>query len=321
MFSLILGVTAIMTKRPPTATLPGTMRQPIRSLEDLRREIDEADDAIHDLVMRRTDLVAEIAAVKATRHDGVSGRFLRPGREARVIRRLLARHRGAFPKAALVRLWRELITAPHAVQGALSVAVYAPEAEPGYWDLARDHYGSHTPFASHQSPGQVVAALVEGSAIVGVLPFIQDGEPDPWWPMLARDDPRAPVIMARLPLAAARNARGEALGALVIGPVASEPTGRDHSYLALETDEEMSRVRLGAELARVGLEPCLFAFWAEPDGARRRYLVEVCDFVSVGDARLAKFRAAVGKELRRIFFLGSYAVPFSPAELASEPQG
>lgn len=297
------------------------MQQPVRSLEELRREIDKIDDAIHDLVIRRTDLVAEIAAAKGNPHDRVAGRFLRPGREAVVIRRLLARHHGAFPKAALVRLWRELITAPLAVQGAVSVAVYAPQSEPDYWDLARDHFGSRTPFAAHRSPGQVMASLVEGSAVVGVLPLIQDGEPDPWWRMLAREDPRVPVIMARLPLAAARNARGEAPGALVIGPLAPDPTGDDHSYIVLEAFDELSRGSLGAQLISAGLEPCLFASWDEPARGRRLYLVEVRDFVAREDARLAKFRAAAGKELRRIFVLGSYAVPFTAAELASEPQG
>jgi chorismate mutase / prephenate dehydratase len=295
------------------------MQQPLRSLEDLRREIDEVDDAIHDLVMRRTDLVAQVAAAKGSRLDRIPGRFLRPGREAVVIRRLLARHHGAYPKAALVRLWRELITAPLPVQGAFSVAVYTPETEPGYWDLARDHFGSGTPFTPHHSPSQVVAALVEGSAVVGVLPLIEDGDRDPWWRTLAREDPRAPVIIARLPLAAARNVRGEALGALAIGPVAPEPTGDDHSYLVLEAGDELSRTSLGAQLIRVGLEPCMFASWGEPDRARRLYLVEVCDFVAEGDPRLAKFRAAAGPELRRIFFLGSYAVPFTAAELAGGP--
>ena len=36
--------------------------------------------------------------------------MLRPGREALILRRLVARHRGPFSRAVLVRLWRELIS-------------------------------------------------------------------------------------------------------------------------------------------------------------------------------------------------------------------
>ena len=34
------------------------------SLDDLRREIDEIDDQLHDLLMRRTEIVGRVGAVK-----------------------------------------------------------------------------------------------------------------------------------------------------------------------------------------------------------------------------------------------------------------
>ena len=95
------------------------MSETPKSLEDLRRDIDAVDDAIHDLIMRRTALVH---AVRATKSDGLA---LRPGREAVILRRLLARHRGAFPRPVLVRIWRELMGAMVRLQGPFSVAVTA----------------------------------------------------------------------------------------------------------------------------------------------------------------------------------------------------
>src|SRR3546814_7390778 len=85
---------------PPTisnSALPcryrGTMSDNTPSLDDLRRQIDYIDDAIHDLLMRRPDLGRQIG-----RATGQGGVFIRPGREARVLRRLVARHTGPFPK-------------------------------------------------------------------------------------------------------------------------------------------------------------------------------------------------------------------------------
>ncbi len=294
------------------------MQHPIRSLEELRREIDAIDDGIHDLVMRRAALLSEIAAAKDA-GGAAAGAFLRPGREAVVLRRLIARHRGPFPKAALVRLWREIMAGPLFVQGSFSVAVYAPKEQPGYWDLARDHYGSTVPFAAYTTPGQVIRALGEGRAVVGVLPAIEDDDTDPWWRLLAREGKERPHIMARLPMAASRNARGEGLAALAVGPVAPEPTGRDRSYLALETAEELSRAALGAQLAKAGLEPCFYALWQEPGAGRRLILAEVGSFAAEDDARLAEFASAMGGRVRRVFSLGGYALPFDAKELAAQP--
>jgi chorismate mutase/prephenate dehydratase len=291
------------------------MQHPTRPLEDLRREIDEIDDAMHDLVMRRAALLSDVAAAKAMPLRNAPGSFLRPGREAIVLRRLVARHRGGFPKPALVRLWREIIAAPLSLQGSFSVAVFAPKEEPGYWDLARDHYGSTTFFAGHSSASQVIAALSDGVAVVGVLPAIQDQDPDPWWRLLAREDGNTQHVMARLPLAHSANARGERLEALVVGPVAPEPTGRDHSYVALEVAEEVSRARLKGQLSAAELEPMFFAGWTDASKTRRLILVGVRDFVAPDDARVARFLEEMAGQVSRVFHLGGYAVPFSAKEL------
>ncbi|TAN57065.1 MAG: chorismate mutase, partial [Magnetospirillum sp.] len=88
------------------------MSQDSATLDQLRREIDRIDDTIHDLLMQRSAVVESIAAAKP------AGRVtLRPGREAAILRRLLGRHRGPFPKMALVRIWREIMGALVALQG------------------------------------------------------------------------------------------------------------------------------------------------------------------------------------------------------------
>jgi len=129
------------------------------ALNDLRRQIDEIDDGIHDLLMRRTEVAQRIGALKAG-----DATFLRPGREAMVLRRLLARHRGALPKALIVRIWREIFAAVTALQGSFAVAVYAPEGSFGYRNLARDQYGWRTPITAYRSAAQVLEAVrgVEG---------------------------------------------------------------------------------------------------------------------------------------------------------------
>ena len=76
-------------------------------------------------------------------------------------------------------MWRELLAATVRLQGAFTIAVFAPPEAPGYWDLARDHYGSHTPMLPYRTTSQVIRAVTEGQAAIGVLPMPEEAEPDP----------------------------------------------------------------------------------------------------------------------------------------------
>ncbi|MGH6967865.1 MAG: chorismate mutase, partial [Stellaceae bacterium] len=155
-------------------------KQP-RTLKTLRRQIDETDDKLHSLLMRRAALVAEIGVAKQAEH----ARIEVPLREAEILCRLAGRHRGNLPVGALVRLWRELVGAAIVMQAGFSVAVAVPEDDPGIWDLARDHYGSQVAMTAYRSPNEVLRALAEFRHDSGVIAVPTDGVDDPWWRALA----------------------------------------------------------------------------------------------------------------------------------------
>ena len=87
-------------------------------LQSLRQEIDDIDDSIHDLIMARTRVVERVR--KAKRGDKIK---IRPAREAEILYRLLARHKGPFPKQELAGIWRDMIVATLRFEGPFSVAV------------------------------------------------------------------------------------------------------------------------------------------------------------------------------------------------------
>jgi chorismate mutase/prephenate dehydratase len=280
------------------------------NLDELRRRVDEIDDRLHDLIMQRAEVIEEIAGTK--KRDGIA--TMRPGREAMILRRLVARHRGRFPRAVLVRLWRELLSGTIAMQGNLAVAVYMPRSTPDYWDLARDHYGGHTPMMAFHSASEVLRALGEGRVAVGVLPMPAEGESAPWWPLLTASGAAVPQVIARLPFAGSGNARSDGGEAVVIGHGELDPTGADRSFIALEISGELSRARLIAALNDAGLVVTLFAAH-EPHGAGALHLVEVDDLVLPGDPRLAKALQPLGERVARVAHLGAYARPFTAAAL------
>src|SRR5579862_3515967 len=88
------------------------------TLDALRRRIDALDDGLQDLLIERAGIVEQVSRLK----QGDALPPFRPGREAQILRRLAGRHRGTFPRAAMVRLWREILGGSVATQTALSVA-------------------------------------------------------------------------------------------------------------------------------------------------------------------------------------------------------
>lgn len=151
-------------------------------LDDLRVEIDDVDDRIHDLLMRRAEIASMVGESKRKQAGDGPPRLFRPAREARVLRRLLARHRGPLPRAVLQDVWRAIIAGNLLLQGNMVVA-----ATPGpHVRLARDHFGSCVDIRETPAAEEALAAVVQHQAAVAVLPFPgQPADHDPaWWPTM-----------------------------------------------------------------------------------------------------------------------------------------
>ena len=284
------------------------------SLEDLRRSIDQLDDALQDVLIRRAEVVAAVARLKQA--DATPP--IRPGREAQILRRLVARHHGPFPRALLVRLWREILSGTTGMQADIQVAVFAPGTGTGLWDLARDHYGSHTPMSALRSAGEVISAVGHGRASLGVLPLPgrgAQGEADSWWRLLTPSDLPKPRVIARLPFGARGNARGEGADALVISRIEPELSGADRSPFIVAVGGEVSRTRVADTLSAAGLPTTLLAgSGSAGDGATQ--LIEVEGWLTATDARLKDALGPLGARVRSVASIGGYAVPLTAAELA-----
>ena len=285
-----------------------------RSIDELRRDIDVIDDEMHELLMRRIKIVEAVGAVKKAQPGDL---FIRPAREAQILRRLVERHRGSFPAPVVVRIWREMLAATSRLQGPFSVAVHAPEKSVGYWDMARDHYGSATQTTLHRTSNPVIRAVADGTTTIGVLPAPQDGDDDPWWPKLLTAGDNMPHIIARLPFIDYDDGRFEDLDALAIALTNQEPSGDDVSLVAVEATAGLSRKSLKEAFIAGGLPASDIEVWSEDAAAENRFhLVSVADFVGPGDARLDAAADRLGEQITRIIGLGGYAVPIGRPQSA-----
>lgn len=275
----------------------------------IRRDIDALDDRLHDLLRERAALIARLAArLGPTR----GARFLRPGREATTMQRLLARDAGHLPQATLARVYREITGGLYHLQAPLHVAVLAPEKSVGYWDLARNHFGSTVEMSLHRTAPVVLRGITTQPGTVGVLPLPPEGEAEPWWDSIAVSaaalgEGLPPRVIARLPGLADPPGRFEELISYVIAAATPEPSGQDLSLIVATMSDQMSRGTLSGKLARAGLEGQIIA--AREDGRGSHLLFEIHGFVAEQDQRLAQAIADSGGALHRLISIGSYACP------------
>jgi len=291
-------------KPPAPAAVP--------DLASLRAELDRLDDALHDTLMRRAEVVMQVAALR------VKGPVpLRPGREAAIIRRLLARHSGGLPAFGIVRIWRELLGATTAQQHPLVIGVCQAQGSEAYLAVAREHFGALTPLRTYHSPAEAIHEVIAGHTTVAVLPMPTESEAPAvaWWPALMHQYAQRVYVVARLPFWTPRPEGAPSVQALVVSAASPDPSGQDRSLLGLELPPEVSHARLGAVMAAAGfqfgttiLQEAGTAILQEDSGSPvTRALIEVDGLVSDDDTRLSALQLV----LRPPMVLGAYAMPVS----------
>ena len=285
------------------------MQKENRTLEDLRREIDGIDDALHDLLIRRAEASLAIARVKQdATAKGNGAPAMRPSREASILRRLLARHKGGVPPRVIGRIWREIISSSLRMQAKFHLHVFAGDNATAYNDLARGYFGSVAPIRAHTKASLVVHACAEEPDSFGVVPLPEIEAAGPaWWAQLAPAGERGPRVIAKLPIVAG----GEEMpAAYAIGAVEQEPSGDDTTLLMAEIAPGLSRTKFQTLLKDVGLDARLVAAGRVSEkNVPDEILVEVKGFVGKDDPRLKQIADAEGDHVARIAPIGGYANP------------
>lgn len=280
-----------------------------QALADLRAQIDQLDSALHSMLLERAEIIDGIR-----KHKGKQHIYIRPGREAQMLRALMGRPQGKMPEGLVVRMWREMISAFTLLEGLVKVGVYAPEKGPDLWDASRDHFGAFTPLVEMPSAVAAIKAVQANKITMAVVPPPAQGEKDSWWPLLASDKSNVLTVFSILPFEPLKigrsNARRSLPTGLVVGKLYPELTGDDRSFLTLHCVHvpEMEMKRL---LGKAGykVRQLLSQTTGRGSSAPTLYLAEVDGFVGRADTRLSRLRAMLGSRMQYLAPLGGYAVP------------
>ena len=274
-----------MTQRPPAPP----------SLAELRKEIDRIDEAMHQLLMQRGDIINRLIQVKQTQEVGSA---FRPAREADMMRRLVERHRGILPLDTVESIWRVIISTFTYVQAPFSVHADVSVSEPAMRDSARFHFGFIVPYVAHFNPVAAVEAVAKSKGDLALVSAVASRTP--WWTAL--EAAGAPKIIARLPFVE-RADHPAALPVFVVSRVADS---------AMVTEVETWSLRVSgwnAEIART-LSP-LAEVVAVPDTAfdGAALLVSISGANRMENVKLALIEA--GASVRSTALVGSHATRYT----------
>ncbi len=276
-----------MAKRP---------RHQDQSLADLRRDIDRIDEAMHELLIERSQIIERLIAVKKTEEVGSA---FRPAREAEMMRRIVERHRGILPLDTVESIWRVIISTFTYVQAPFAVHADLSAGDALMRDSARFHFGFTVPFEPHMGASSVVEAVTESRGDLGLIPAFAIAGAGPWWTALEFD--AAPKIIARLPFVE-RADHPAAMPVFVISRVAAD---------AMVTETEVWSMRVsGWNAATVNSIAAFADVIAVPDsafdGAALLVSVERGGIDAVSEA-LRK----LGATIRSAALVGSHATRYT----------
>lgn len=258
--------------------------------------------------MERAAIVERIGRLPAK-----AGVKTRPGREAAIIRRLLARHQGPLPPQTVVRIWREMFLGFTAIEGRVAVAVCEAAPDDGMAALAREHFGALVTLQVHRTPARAIAQVSSGAATAALLPLPTADETAPWWTSLSHGEEPRIHVSARLPFWRPRPDGAPRAEGLVVAAAAPDASGEDRSLIAFELPDGMSQASLAGALARAGFADT--SILLRRAGGEALALVEVAGYVSEGDPRLS-----LADLQHPGLLLGAYATPLGGAPEAT-PEG
>lgn len=280
-----------------------------QSLEEIRREIDALDHQVHDLLMKRAELIVKVTEAKRRNQMHT----VQPEREAMMIRRLLARHTGVLPREAIARIWRELVGAVSLVQTGLKATVTVPPDSKGllYWDMAKDYFSSVLPMQKSETAQSALAAVREGEVTFAVVPWPELEDDKPWWSLLMNETGDNPMrIMARLPFGdRTRTHITPDHQALVVAKIKFEPSGDDRSFLALDLDHHISRTRIIDRCKDMGLPARTLYSMTHKGSGNTLHLLEVDGYVAQDDPNLSELLNKLEYPEGRCLCLGGYPTP------------
>ena len=135
-------------------------------LEDLRRQIDEVDGQLVELLNRRADLVVQVGKIK--RKTGTP--IYAPHRERQVLEKVLGLNKGPLPGKTIEAVYRELMSGSFHLEQPLRIGFLGPVGSYSHYAAVK-HFGSSVDYEDLRAVEGVFTEVVRGHVDYGLVPI------------------------------------------------------------------------------------------------------------------------------------------------------
>ena len=211
------------------------------NLKLLRDRIDKIDQKLQQLLNERAEISIQVKIIKTNKKSK-----LKPGREAQILRSILGRQSGDFPKTSLIKLWREILSASVRLQGKFDLAIHALDNRNieanDIVDVIRTHFGTNTSIVCLPSIAEVIRSIQVEKCEIGVL-AMPTNDQNFWWIDLIEylktlEHSREKIqIIAKLPIVFNPDNSPEYL---IIAKCEPDPSGNDHTFFTVEAPKKLT---------------------------------------------------------------------------------
>lgn len=276
-----------------------------KELTALRDQIDTLDDKIVALFIERASLVAKVGEMKRRSNPGQCP--IRSSREAEVIKRITQKFEGQpFLPAAAAAIWRIVIGASTAIEGALTLSVFTADTNDYYW-LSREYFGLFVPTIKQSQVKRVIGDVIDGKASVGIVPMLKTSDTSYWWVNLAGRGENSPKIFACLPYVYHGTPSRDASSCLAIATIEPEESGDDRSIFVIEANQNFSQTKLQMAFSNAKLEATWISI-ATLSPNVRHHLIEIKGFVNHHHPAIKQLVSSGASNIN-VSWLGAYAAP------------
>lgn len=138
----------------------------MKTLNELRENLDNIDDKLVELLHQRADIALEVKKTKEKEKLDIYS----PARERQILNRVLnANPSGHFPRTSLEKIFLSMLSASRSLMGELCVSYVGPESSLGR-EAALKQFGENLKFSPEASIDEVFAKVTEGDSQYGIVP-------------------------------------------------------------------------------------------------------------------------------------------------------
>jgi chorismate mutase/prephenate dehydratase len=135
------------------------------SLEELRKQIDEIDTKLVELMNQRARIVVDIGKIKNKGDRPVYS----PDREKEILAKIMKANKGPLPDKCLAAIWREMMSGSFVLERPLRIAYLGPEGSFSH-TVAMLKFGQSVDYEAVMDINNIFEEVSKGHCDLGVVP-------------------------------------------------------------------------------------------------------------------------------------------------------